>query len=247
MALPRFFDESLSRALITGDHFELDGPEAHHALRVLRLETGAKVIVFDGRGGEVICQVVSLQKRIVNLEVVERTDSDRELKRGLHVIAAIPKGDRQKVLVDGLVQFGVTRLSPLKCERAVVVPKASVLDKLRRNVIEFSKQCGRNVLMEVTEPISIGEAIAGTAQKEGWARLVAHPYGEASALSSLSSDDFAGGTVVVGPEGGLVDAEVLEFRNSSWTQVTLGDRILRVEMAALNLAAWWSQRAEQSS
>ncbi len=74
---------------------------------VLRLAPDDACIAFDGQGGEARCVVRQVSKRNVELEVLERTDTDRELPKRIVMIVALPKGDRQKALVDSLVQLGV--------------------------------------------------------------------------------------------------------------------------------------------
>ncbi len=253
MSLPRFFHPQLPP---DGD-VALDDAEARHASNVLRLELGAEVILFDGCGGEARGTVAAMDKRSVVVSITARTDSNRELRRPLELLVALPKGDRQKTLVDGLVQLGVTRLIPLICQRGVAQPTASALERLQRGVVESSKQCGRNQLMAISAPYTISQAISQQyiSESDGQFRLrcVAHPYGTRQTLSELALSELArseladcqagqvaGGIMAVGPEGGFTDAEMQQWAQAGWPAVDLGPRILRVEMAALQLAAWWS-------
>ena len=74
---------------------------------------------------------------------------DRELPREIVVGVALPKADRQRWLIEKLVELGVARVVPLQTQRSVVHPDQRSLAKLHRTVVEASKQCGRNRLMEV--------------------------------------------------------------------------------------------------
>jgi 16S rRNA (uracil1498-N3)-methyltransferase len=129
-----------------------------------------------------------------------------------------------------LTELGATTLVPLRTERSVVHPRETKLDRLQRYVIEASKQCGRNVLMEVA-PLTDWEAYCVRGDLPGL-RVLAHP--------GVPVQDWAAGgdcAVAVGPEGGFTDTEVDLARGAGWRTVGLGPRILRVETAALVLAA----------
>ncbi len=143
----------------------LQGPEARHLATVMRASPGDAVCLFNGDGCEYPATVIAVSKRDVTLiiEAVERPS--RELSFQLEIAAAVPKGDREEFLLEKLTELGVTRFVPLITERAVVVPK---VERLRRTVIEASKQCGRNVLMEVAEVVRFEEYLATTAAATRW-------------------------------------------------------------------------------
>lgn len=241
MSSPRFFHRQIPLA----GQVSLDEVEARHASNVLRLAVGAEVTLFDGHGGEAQGKIASLGKREVIIDIIARTDSNRELPRGIELLVALPKGDRQKTLVDGLVQLGVTRLTPLICERGVAQPTDNALERLQRSVIESSKQCGRNQLMLISAPLTIAQAVHPTGSQNDCLCLVAHPYGPRCSLREVAKGDDSqskSARLAVGPEGGFSDAEIALWASNGWQCVDLGPRILRIEMAALQLAAWWAAR-----
>lgn len=205
----------------------LHGPEAHHLATVLRARPGTAVCLFNGDGAEYPAIVVEVHKREVALDVIGRATPVRELPHRLEVASALPKGDRGDFLVEKLTELGVTRFVPLRTRRSVVHPDK--LDRLERAVIEASKQCGRNSLMEVAPLTDWADYIGGANLPS--LRLVAHFGGEA--LSSAGEDV----AVAVGPEGGFTDDEVQAAIAAGWRAVSLGARVLRVETAALALAA----------
>jgi len=213
------------------DHVVLDGPEAHHLLHVMRAARGDEITLFDGSGLEYRARIETLARASVELAVLEQLAADRELPFSLTLGAALPKGDRQKWLVEKATELGVTRLVPLVAERGVAQPTDSALERLRRSVIEASKQCGRNRLMESAEPLAWNEFI-GAAPATA-TRLVAHPGGQTCDGQQRRAEGVYLG---VGPEGGLTDAEADVAVASGWQLIDLGPRILRVETAALALA-----------
>src|SRR6185369_1356862 len=144
----------------------LDGPEAHHLLHVMRASVGDEVTLFDGSGAEFRATVVTLRRADAELRIVERNEIDRELPFALVVGVALPKGDRQKWLVEKLTELGVTTLVPLVTERSVAQPAAAAVDRLRRYVIEAAKQCGRNRLMKIAEPKLWNDWISGDCGSE---------------------------------------------------------------------------------
>ncbi len=241
MAPPRFYVADLPES----GTCRPDSTQGKHARSVLRLAAGDVVTLFDGRGGEAEAYVVTSGTRDLYFEIQHRSDTCRESARAIESWVALPKGDRQRTLVDGLVQLGVRRMVPLITERGVAQPTAGAVERLRRMVIESSKQCGRNRLMEVCEPMRVPDMLThATAMPQDAARWFAHPYGKARPLAELPLVSQTPVAFCVGPEGGLTDAEVTQLVDAGWSQVSLGPRVLRVEMAALLLAGWLSNQPE---
>jgi len=242
VSTPRFLVEMLPA---TGA-VELNESESRHASNVLRMHTGDAVALFDGHGGEAQGVLERVGKRSVTVNILRRSDADRELPVALELLVALPKGDRQKSLIDALVQLGVARLTPLECQRGVAQPNASALQRLERGVVEASKQCGRNRLLSIQSPISIEQLVtAAPALASGVTpSFFAHPYGASRGLASAAVELATKQElrVAIGPEGGFTDSECELFRTHGWQQVTLGARILRIEVAATMVAAWWAAR-----
>jgi 16S rRNA (uracil1498-N3)-methyltransferase len=206
----------------------LAGPEAHHLAVVCRVRPGDRVYLFNGDGRQYLAAVTEASKRGVRLDVEAVEEPMRELGFRLEMAAPLPKGDRGQFLIEKLTELGATDFVPLRTARSAVHPKD--IDRLRRHVIEASKQCGRNVLMRVA-PLCDWNDHATRGGLPG-RKLVAHPGGEA--IASGQSEDVA---CAVGPEGGFTDEEVALAREAGWRVVSLGPRVLRVETAALALAA----------
>ncbi len=221
---------------ILADTATLAGAEAHHLLHVMRLHTGDHVTLFDGSGAEFAATIVKLSRATAELAVLSRAEIDRELPLPVTLAVALPKGDRQRWLVEKAVELGVTNLLPLETDRGVAQPEPAALDRLRRTVIEACKQCGRNRLMQILAPVP-WSAYATT--PHAGSRWVAHFGGES--LAALSESFLASPTtaveLAVGPEGGLTEPEMALAHGSNWRVVDLGTRVLRVETAAMLLAA----------
>src|SRR5262245_31749149 len=129
---------------IASDLVLLTGDEARHLSAVMRASVSDEVLLFDGSGSEFAARITAIRKHEVQLLVVERREISREQPFSLTLAVALPKGDRQKWLVEKATELGVTQLVPLITEHGVAQPVESALERLRRSVIEASKQCGRN-------------------------------------------------------------------------------------------------------
>ena len=232
---------------ITGPQARLVGGEAHHLSNVMRAKPGQAVILFDGSGAEFEARIETVGRSEVTLCVVARVEAVRESKRRLTLAVSLPKGERQRWLVEKATELGVARIVPLMTARSVAQPVAAALARLRRAVVEASKQCGRNRLMEIGEAQRWSDFVhcAPTAAT----RWVAH-------RSLTDERQFAGDgpiailprtqpanaqrevVVAIGPEGGFTEEEVAIALETGWRQLDLGPRILRVETAAVAVAAW---------
>ena len=223
-------DRYFSADAIEGPRALLKGAEAHHLLHVMRAAPGLKIVLFDGLGGEFSAEVARCGRAEVELTVGPRRDVERELSFELTLAAPLPKGDRQRWLVEKAVELGVSRLVPLKTSRSERRREEQAA-KLSRYVVEASKQCGRNRLMEITLTIHWSDLLSESGER----RVVAHPGGRP--LGQLRLEQATDAVLAVGPEGGLTDDEVAQAVEAGWNVVALGERILRVETAALALVA----------
>jgi 16S rRNA (uracil1498-N3)-methyltransferase len=239
-------DRYFSDEPISADHVTLAGPEAHHLIHVMRAAPGMQVTLFDGGGDEFTATIVRVGRSDVELSILARERVNRELPLDLTLGVALPKGDRQKWLVEKAVELGVARIVPLRTRRGVAQPVEQVLARLRRAVIEASKQCGRNRLLRIDSPQSWPDFVTGAAGAA--CRLLAHPGGETASAIVLPAHSLPSGCkgepilckmvfLAVGPEGGFDDEEVALAVAASWRPVDLGPRILRVETAAILLTA----------
>jgi 16S rRNA (uracil1498-N3)-methyltransferase len=235
---------------IVGDRALLTDAEAHHLIHVMRAAPGLAVTLFDGRGCEFSAEVRRVGRTEVELVILKRLEISRELPTPIVLGIALPKGDRQKWLVEKAVELGVSTLVPLRTARGVAQPVQQALERLARTVIEASKQCGRNRLLQLSQPQNWQEFIA--ADPPAVCRVLAHPPGRQGVTSSgtfppLSEKDPTSIALAVGPEGGLSGEEVELALAAGWHAVSLGPQTLRTETAAIALTAWAAQRIADRS
>ncbi len=213
----------------------LRGPEAHHLARVRRIGVGESVTLFDGRGRAVLATVTDVGRDQVQVEIAsEVADATASAHPRITLATAVPKGERFDWLVEKATELGVDRLVPLRTEHSVVDPGASKLERLRRHVVEASKQCGRNTFMELAETVPFREFVHSP--QEGSIRLLADPRGEPRLPtgSPVPSPEIL---IAIGPEAGFSKAEVDTAVGAGWLRFRVGTNILRIETAGIAMAA----------
>jgi 16S rRNA (uracil1498-N3)-methyltransferase len=220
------------------------GPdEASHLNRVCRLDVGDVVEVFDGRGYATRSRVIALDKNRVELTAVGPPLPERVAPCRLTLASAVSKGDRFDWLVEKATELGVERLIPLMTARSVVEPGSGKLSRLRRTIIEASKQCGRNRLMVLDSPMRWPELIASCRDAR---RFIADPSG--SRVSRVAAIRLGEAVILaVGPEGGFTAAERAMAVESGWYSINFSVNTLRIETAGLVGCAILSARAEESN
>jgi len=223
----------------------LTGPEAHHLAVVRRFGPGDLVTLFNGDGAEYPAEVLEASKKSVVLMVQSRREIDRESRRPVVVAVPWPKADRADFLIEKLTEIGVQTVVPLRTERSIVSLKPAMIERARRGVIEASKQCGRNQLMEVIDPLDWPVWLGQQSQWPPGPRWVWH-FSERSLADSPSwsawcrratGDPPAAALVSIGPEGGFTPAEVSAAVAAGWELVQWQSRTLRMETAAMVAAA----------
>ncbi len=234
-------DRYFSSQPISAEQITLEGDEARHLARVMRAQPGDEAVVFDGSGAEFLCEVATVGRNAVQLFIRERREITKELPVHVTLAVSLPKGDRQRWLIEKLTELGAARLQPLRTERSVAQPSANALERLRRGVIEASKQCGRNRLLEISDAADWTSFVRDeeTTPHPDQPCLVADPSGAdpfATTILGRQLDKNTAAlqlTIAIGPEGGFSDAELAVAREHGWGIVNLGARILRVETAAV--------------
>ena len=236
------------------DTVTLDGDQAHHAAQVMRFEVGDSIILFDGQGTEATCEINAISRKRVELTIKDRNTADRALSAELTMAVALPKKDRQKFLVEKLVELGVDRLIPVQAERSVAEANPKVIERIKKQVIEACKQCERNRLMQITDPMNFSQIAAWSDQYPQPARRwLADPYhgvsiatvNQQTAGDANNSDQDQHELVMIGPEGGFSDQEITDATDAGFQLLRIGPTILRVETAAIASAAIFGAGREQ--
>jgi 16S rRNA (uracil1498-N3)-methyltransferase len=235
-----------------GERVVLGDEEARHLTRVLRLDVGAVVAVFDGRGREFHAVVAAIGKHQVELEVGESKAPAPEPRIAIVLLQAVLKGDKMDGVVRDAVMLGVAAIQPVVTARAEVslatLQRARRRERWERIAIAAAKQCGRAVVPPVREPVDIALLIgAGEAATVPEPRVMLVEPGasaDATPLSGLDSVAPAQASLLIGPEGGWT-AEEVAAAAASWRLMTMGGRTLRADaMATIAVAALFAKWGE---
>lgn len=226
----------LPNADFSAPRLVLEGEEAHHALRVMRLRVGDVCEVFDGAGRAARARIEAAAGSTLTLGQPELLPPLPAVA-GITLALAIPKGGNMELIVQKAVELGVKRIIPLVSERTIVRlnarDAAAKTAKWQRTALEACKQCGVNNLpvVETPQPLSTflqrGDVPA--------LRLVCAILPEAEPLRGVLERARADGAeealVLIGPEGDFSPGEYSAAQHAGYVPVSLGPIILRVETA----------------
>ena len=210
-------------------------------VNVVRVRLGDEVFVFDGSGREARARLTGDRRREATLEILSVATVDRDPAQKLTLACALPRATRMDWLVEKCSELGVARLIPMVTQRSVVDPiprQKNRLDRWRRTIVSAAKQSGRTRLTELTDVLPYG-AVFEQIDPEA-ACMVASTEPGAISLSEFGAQSVSGQAIfaLVGPEGGFTPEEVDLARKAGCHPVSMGPRVLRVETAAVALAAF---------
>jgi 16S rRNA (uracil1498-N3)-methyltransferase len=231
----RFFCETPLASVAVGKIIPLNGDEAHHLGRVMRAKVGDEIELFDGLGGSCSGRLTSVTKQTADVELITQPELEPLPTTELTLAVALPKGDRQHWLIEKCTELGVSQLIPLSSANSVAEANDNARERMRRWGMEACKQCGRSRLLEIQPPLSMSELRKRFAKHP--CRLVAHPGGKE--LAQVVTKQPATAVVAIGAEGGFIPDEVAALNADGWQSVQLGPQILRIETAAIAVAAFF--------
>lgn len=219
----------------------LAGGEAHHCTEVLRLGTGDRVTLFNGRGAEATAQITAVGRDRVELKILQHGRSE-PLACQVTLAQAIPKGKNMDLILQKAVELGAAEIIPVLSERTVVHLEGDDLARKQEKwagiVVEAAKQCGQNWLPEVAAPVS-PKALFEAGRRFDL-MLIASLQPDSRRFRDVLAEFAAAmpsGTrrilVMVGPEGDFTPAELALAKGHGCRPVSLGPIVLRTETAAL--------------
>jgi len=222
-----------------GERGELSGAEGRHAVTVRRTRVGERLRLGDGRGGLATVEVVEVGRDRLMLRVLDRRRVDPPRPR-VTLAQALVKGERGELAVELATEAGVDAVLPWRAARCVARwddgPRgAKALARWRSTVASATKQARRAWLPAVGEPVDTAELArrcAGLAAAGG-AALVLHESATLAIRPALQElGPLAELLLVVGPEGGVTDDELVELASAGARPVRLGPQVLRASTAA---------------
>lgn len=230
MNFPRIFQPL---PLAENTDIPLDSRALHYVAHVLRAKTNDGLIIFNGQGGEYTANIIHIDKKNVTVRLKNFVARECESPLELFLVQGISRGEKMDFTIQKAVELGVKKIMPIFTERCNVKlddeRQAKRLQHWQSIVISACEQCGRNRLPAITPPASL----------DYWLQ-VAQP-GIRFALSPSSTRTLKDIKIpattqvvlLIGPEGGLSDAEIKKLMAHQFLPLNLGPRILRTETAAL--------------
>lgn len=230
-------------------------------LQVLRLDAGAAITLFDGRGGEWQAQVVQTRKHEVALDITAHLAIEREARVPVHLALGMPANDRMDFLVEKATELGVASIQPLVTSRSVLRLSGERAAKKTAHwqaiAVAACEQCGRNRVPPIHPVATLDAWLASQAGHAAPSSQSAAPLTSLRWLLGFDPDAWAVSaarvqpgdaqpaalavTVLSGPEGGLTAEECAEAKRQRFVTVSLGPRILRADTAPLAALALLSE------
>ncbi len=204
----------------------------HQMSKVFRFKAGDIVILFDGTSRENICEITLLTKKVAEFRVKETREGLASPKQKITMYLSLIKKDNFEWVLQKGTELGATRFVPIISERSE--KKDINMDRARKIVIEATEQSGWTSIPEITEPISLISLLekAGDLSET----LVAFHTEGMSFQKSLLADKKAVG-ILIGPEGGFSEKEIVLFKSKNIPIYSLGKQTLRAETAGVAVAS----------
>ena len=233
----RFFVEE---SQIYNGIVHITGSDVNHIKNVLRMRPGEKILVSTGGEKEYHCAVSDFPEGEVLAAVEEVTAADRELPSGIVLFQGLPKGDKMELIIQKAVELGATEIVPVEMKRCVVKLDRKKAEKKAERwqtiALGAAKQSKRMQIPTVHMPVTFQQALEMMAESD--VRLM--PYENAEGMEGTrrileSIEPGESIAVLIGPEGGIDEAEVEMAMKAKVEPITLGKRILRTETAGMTV------------
>jgi 16S rRNA (uracil1498-N3)-methyltransferase len=215
--------------------------QAHYLLNVLRAESGNLVLLFNGRDGEWLAEIVQTAKRGLSAKCLRQTKVQQPVP-DIWLAFAPVKRTPSDYLVQKATELGACCLLPVFTHRTIVGRINA--ERMAANAVEAAEQSGRLSVPEIRQAVTLDKLLRSWPVER---RLFfCDEGGDAEPLAKSACDESGPAAILTGPEGGFDPTERMALRDLAFvTPVSLGPRILRADTAALaGLAIWQSVRGD---
>jgi 16S rRNA (uracil1498-N3)-methyltransferase len=232
MRIPRIYT---NQTLTPGGEIDLESEAARHLVQVLRFRCGSMLTLFNGDGFDYNAELLIADKRKCRIKIRLRGEPEPPLPLNIELAIGISKGERMDFAVQKAVELGISCISLLLTERSVVRLSALRLEKRmdhwQKIVIGACEQSGRKRIPEIRTVGRLENWFATTSRKN--IGLVLDHRAESTLASLKHPISQQAISLLVGPEGGLTEDEVVAATKLGFIPIRLGPRILRTETAPL--------------
>lgn len=214
---------------IGADVIEIDGEEFHHAVSVLRVRVGEKVILSQNTIDEALGEVTAIGKKSMTVAVTARRTCKNEPKVAVRLITGYLKGDKTELVVQKATELGVSEIVVFSSKNSSAYASDHKIERLVRVSKEAAKQCGRSVYPSIVYCDTLQKALEVGSSAENKLFFCEFASGSERDWEGLQGET----NLVVGSEGGFTEEEFELARKMGYGGMTLGNRILRAETAAI--------------
>ncbi len=219
--------------LLVGQEGFLDAEESAHAAKVLRLRPGEQARLIDGEGHAFLGELTNIDAKATGFRILQDAPA-RESSAKITLYQGLPKADKLELVTQKLTELGVCRIVPVEMRFCVAKAGKGGKDaRLVRIAREAVKQCGRSMCPKIEQAMPFKQALADMRERE----LMLMPWESAQGLTiakALAQNSGARDIgILIGPEGGISPEEAEAVQAQGGLAVTLGERILRTETAAI--------------
>ena len=224
--MPRFYIEA---ELAVDTQIELTETVFHHWCKVLRAQVGDQATLFNGQGGEYQVELTEVAKKSATVQVLTFNPANRTPAIRTLLGQVMSKGDRMDYAIQKAVELGVSEIQLLTSERCEMRLKydrdQKKLDHWQGIAIAACEQCGMNIVPKILAPLSLEKWLASELPAT---KLVLAPNKDETDPLTQASQNIA---LLIGPEGGLSEAEIQAANEVGFMNWCIGERVLRTETA----------------
>ena len=212
-------------------HLEIAGEKSHYVTRVLRLQTGDRMILFDGSGSEWKAKIIDTKRNRLLLELEESATPDRESPINLTLIQSISRSQRMDLVMQKSTELGVTRIVPVFSTNTIVKMNEDKIEKKinhwRNILISASEQSGRTKIPDLISPIQLETECLKRYKSD------LSIFYDTTGKDSYDANNPKDITAVIGPEGGFTEDEKQMAIDAGYMVMQSGPRLLRTETAPI--------------
>ncbi|MCP3873155.1 MAG: 16S rRNA (uracil(1498)-N(3))-methyltransferase [Desulfobacteraceae bacterium] len=213
----------------------IQGQDAKHISKVLRLNIGARIGITNGKGKDYVAQISSISPPNIELDIIKDIVSFTESPVDITLCSGMLKDKKMDFIIKHVTQLGINKWVPFFCKRSIPCPDQKRIKKRKQRwetiAKESLKQCGRSTLPKISEPLSFEKLLDYSTDYD---TKIAFWENETHPLSSLAkSPSCLKIIILIGPEGGLTENEIKMANKSGFSSYSLGPRILRAETASI--------------
>lgn len=225
----------VSKDNIVGNKCTIEGDDVKHIYKVLRLKEGEKISINNCEGKEYIGKLIDINKKEVIIDILEEVELNNESNIKVHLFQGMPKSTKMDLIAQKNTELGIMSITPIITERVVVKNDSEFkkVDRWNRIALEACKQSKRSLIPTINTPIEFKELLIKIKNMD----LIVVPYenkegyGIKKLINDVRNTEVKNIAIIIGPEGGFEEEEILKLEEIGAHIVTLGPRILRTETA----------------